>query len=290
MCIALQVPVVGTFWDVDAWLVERLRLAGIVVVHQVGSVQEAIAAERAGLRVIIAQGREAGGHVRGTEPLRDLLPEVTAAVEVPVLAAGGLATGADLVTTLALGAQGMVLGTAMIATHESFAHRYHKQRFLAAEAEDTLLTTDFHINWPPGTPRRVLSSAVTSGARGSPRAAGRTDIGDEHGRPILLFSTDSPLRSMNGDFESMALYAGAGVGRITEITSAGDRLDATIAEAEVWLASAEADEDIETSSPVCYANELNGANMAISAKASLRQNSELCRRSPEWTACHPRRI
>lgn len=260
-CIELRVPVVGTFWDLDELLVERLRRADIMVVHQVGSVAEAMAAERAGVQIIIAQGTEAGGHVRGTEPLRDLLPAVAAAIEVPVLAAGGLATGSDLVTALALGAQGVVLGTAMITTHESFAHAYHKQRLLTAVAKDTLLTTDFHINWPANAPVRVLSSAVTIGARGHSHTADRTVIGEDNGRPIFLFSTDSPLRSMTGDYESMALYAGAGVGQFDELASAGDRLRAIVREAETWLAMGATDDDIESSSPVCYTGEMAGAYM-----------------------------
>ncbi len=257
-CIALRVPVVGTFWDLDRWLVERMRMAGIVVTHQVGSLEEAIAAERAGVQLIIAQGREAGGHVRGTAPLRELLPAVTAAVDIPVLAAGGLASGDDLVMALALGAQGMVLGTTMIAMHESFAHPYHKQRLLAAEAGDTLLTTDFHINWPPAAPVRVLRSSVTSGALGDSQNQTRTVIGLENGRPIYLFSTDSPLRSMTGDFESMALYAGTGVGEIQEIVHAGDRLRSIVADAEAGLAAASMDDLVESSSPVCYVNETSG--------------------------------
>ena len=95
--IDLHVPAVTLFWDLDERVVGRLRDAGITVVCQVGSAAEAIAAERAGAELIIAQGVEAGGHVRGTTPLRVLLPEVVAGVRVPVLAAGGLATGADMV-------------------------------------------------------------------------------------------------------------------------------------------------------------------------------------------------
>src|SRR5690606_29757354 len=104
----------------DTALVARSREAGIVVAYQVGSAEEAVAAERAGAGLVIAQGREAGGHVRGTAPLRTLLPEIAAAVHVPVLAAGGLATGRDLVAALGFGAHGIVLGTALIAATESF--------------------------------------------------------------------------------------------------------------------------------------------------------------------------
>lgn len=262
--IELAVPVVCTFWTLDEQVTKRLRDAGIMVVHQVGSVDEAIEAARSGVEIVIAQGREAGGHVRGVRPIRDLLPEVVEAVNIPVLAAGGMATGADLVTAMALGASGIVLGTALMATEESFAHAYHKQRLLVAEADDTVLTSSFHVNWPPNAPVRVLKSAVTSGGRGDPHAPGRTIIGDEEGRPIYLFSTDSPLRSMTGDFESMALYAGTGIGRITTITSAADRLAQILAEAEDLLAidlGTGEDEEVEPASSVCYAGEMSGAYM-----------------------------
>ena len=262
--IDLTVPVVCTFWTLDEQVTRRLRDAGIMVAHQVGSVDEAIEAARSGVEIIIAQGREAGGHVRGIRPIRDLLPEVVEAVNIPVLAAGGMATGGDLVTAMALGASGIVLGTALMATEESFAHAYHKQRLLVAEADDTVLTSSFHVNWPPNAPVRVLKSAVTSGAHGDPHASGRTVIGDEEGRPIYLFSTDSPLRSMTGDFESMALYAGTGIGRITTITRAADRLAQIIAEAEDLLAidlGTDEDQDVEPASSVCYAGEMSGASM-----------------------------
>ena len=75
---------------------------------QVGSRAEAQAVEQAGAQVLIAQGVEAGGHVRGDRPLHELLPKIAAETGLPVLAAGGLVDGADLATVLALGAQGAV--------------------------------------------------------------------------------------------------------------------------------------------------------------------------------------
>jgi len=240
--IELGVPVVALFWDIDAAIVARFRDAGTLVVYQVGSVDEAIAAERAGAEIIVAQGVEAGGHVRGTRRLAELLPAVVAAVRTPVLAAGGLASGGDFVTAQALGADGIVLGTALLATKESFAHRYHKDRLLAASGAETVLTDVFHINWPPGAPVRVLKSNVTQRRPADAEAAERRVIGDEDGRPIYLFSTDSPLRSMTGDFASMALYAGTGVGNISKITGAGDRIRAILAEAASLAAETEGDE------------------------------------------------
>ncbi|HEY0920842.1 NAD(P)H-dependent flavin oxidoreductase, partial [Devosia sp.] len=236
-CIALAVPVVCLFWDLDPAVVRRLRDAGITVVYQVGSGAEAAAAQQAGAQMLIAQGVEAGGHVRATRPLAETLPEVLAATTLPVLAAGGIADGRDVATVLALGAEGAVLGTALIATVEAFAHDYHKQRLLAATAEDTVLTEAFHVNWPPGAPVRVLRSAVTEGGRGDPFVAAPAVIGEEEGRPIRLFSTDSPLRSMHGEFEAMALYAGTGVGRVHEVVPAGARLAAIAGAAEAALAA-----------------------------------------------------
>lgn len=257
--IELHVPAVALFWDIDARVVARFRDAGITVIYQVGSVDEAIAAERAGADMIIAQGVEAGGHVRGTRPLRELLPETASAVGVPVLAAGGLATGGDLLTAMALGAEGVVLGTALMATLESFAHDEHKQRLLGAAAEDTVLTDTFHINWPPGAPVRVLKSDVTAGRRGKSHANARVVIGEEDGRPIYLFGTDSPLRSMTGEFGAMALYAGTGVGSLREVVPAGERIGEMVAEAERLLAMTEMEETVSSSSAVCYAGEMSGA-------------------------------
>jgi len=252
-CIDLGVHAVCLFWDIDPAVVRRLRQAGILVVYQVGSASEATEAEAAGAQIIIAQGVEAGGHVRGIRPLHDLIPEVLAAVKVPVLAAGGISDGTDVVMALALGAQGAVIGTAMIATPESFAHDFHKVRLLAAAGNDTVLTQAFHINWPAAGAVRVVASDVTFGMRSDPGAPVRQIIAWEDGRPIYLFSTDSPLRSTTGDFEAMPLYAGMGVGRVSKMIGAGGRLAGIVGETEQLLEVAASPKSIEASSAVCYA-------------------------------------
>jgi nitronate monooxygenase len=94
----------------------------------------------------------------------------------------------------------------------------------------------FHINWPIGAPVRVLQNSATRGERGDPFGP-KFVIGEEEGRPIYLFSTDSPLRSMTGDFEAMALYGGQGVDKIDAIIPAGDRLRAIVAEAQRLLSA-----------------------------------------------------
>lgn len=260
--IELDVPVVGLFWEIDGSVVRRFRDAGVTVVYQVGSAEEAKQAVAAGAQVVIAQGREAGGHVRGNVPLHRLLPSVCKTVAVPVLAAGGLASGSDLIVAKALGAAGIVLGTVLIAAEESFAHEHHRQRLVGAGAHDTLLTDRFHINWPEGAMVRVLRSAVTEGGRGVPGNCEAKVIGEEEGRPIYLFSTDSPLRSMSGDFEAMALYAGTGVGKVHAVRPAGAIIAAILAEAAA-LSGGGALDMVETASPVCYAGEMSGAYMGL---------------------------
>ena len=270
-CIDLAVPEVGLFWDVALKLVARLRAAGIVVVCQVGSRAEAQVCEQAGAQVLIARGVETGGHVRGGDrPLHDLISEIVAETGLPVLAAGGLVDGADLVTVLSLGAQGAVFGTALIATPESFAHSYHKQRLV--EARDvTVLTDAFHINWPRGAKVRVLANSVTRCERGNPFGRRRTVIGDDAGRPIYLFSTDSPLRSTMGEYEAMALYAGAGVGRVTAILDAVERVRAIAAEASDLLKANAGlpTEPSQVASPACLAHEMDDRYMGFVAREEL---------------------
>jgi nitronate monooxygenase len=263
-CIAAEVPAVALFWDLSADAIARLRAANILVLCQVGSTDEARAAVKAGAQVIIAQGAEAGGHVRGITPLRSLLAEMVSELQVPVLAAGGLVDGHDVAQVLAMGAQGAVIGTAFLATEESFAHEYHKQRIVEAPQGAPLRTRAFHVNWPPNADVRVLPNSVTEGRRGDPFSGMRTVIGHEGSRRIWLFSTDSPLRDMTGDFEAMALYAGEGVGKITTRVPAAERLRSICAEAEQVLSSASEDadtsltrqdEDPEPASRICYARQ-----------------------------------
>jgi nitronate monooxygenase len=233
VCLRAKVHAVTLFWDLHPEVVAELKRAGVLVACQVGSADEARAAAAAGADIVIAQGVEAGGHVRGLTALSALVPDVVAAVDTPVLAAGGIVDGPGLAAALLWGAQGVVVGTGFLATEESFAHDYHKRRVVEAGPDETVHTTAFHINWPPGAPVRVLPNSALRGERGG--AEGRTVIGDEEGRPIYLFSTDSPLRSMTGDFEAMALYAGQGAGRIKSVVPAGERLLAIVREARALL-------------------------------------------------------
>jgi len=270
--LAARVPVVCLFWDLSAEVVKRLRGEGVLVVCQVGGLHEAEDAQEAGAQVLIAQGVEAGGHVRGTIPRAEIVRGVVKVADVPVLAAGGMSSGRDLVEMLELGAQGVVLGTALLATKESFAHDYHKQRIVAAKPGETVHTQDFHVNWPRGAYVRVLENSVTRGEHGDPFNGHREAIGKEGERTIWLFSTDSPLKDMTGDFEKMALYAGNAAGAIKDVVPAADRIAAIIAEADALLPKAgavAATSEEKLSSPVCYAHESSDQYAGYAAREEL---------------------
>lgn len=237
VCIAERVHSVCLFWDVFPDLVARLRAAGILVVHQVGSVADAEAAVAAGAEALIAQGVEAGGHVRGRRAWAPLLAEVRAFADLPLAVAGGIVDGDGLAAALRAGADGVSMGTAFLATRESFAHDYHKARILDAGAGETIHTEIFHRNWPEGAPVRVLENSVTRGERGDPWREEATEIAREGDRPIYLFSTDSPLRNTVGDLEAMALYAGVGAAAITDLPPAAERLHRVAADAAELLAA-----------------------------------------------------
>jgi nitronate monooxygenase len=240
VCLKKKVHSLCFFWAVHADVIARAKAAGCRVLYQVGSVEDAIAAEKAGSDAVIAQGFEAGGHVRGAVSSLVLLPQVVRAVSLPVIACGGFASGESLVAALALGAHGIHCGTAFLATKESFAHDYHKDRVVQAKSEDTVYTDAFAINWPPDSPERVIANRLTDELGRcllghKPEDIPREAIADEDGRPIYKFSTDSPLRTTTGNLECLALFAGQIAGAIETIPSAGARVGEIVSAARATL-------------------------------------------------------
>lgn len=143
---ARNARVVDFFWgDPDPELVRLVHEGGALASWQIGSTAEAIAAEAAGCEFIIAQGFEAGGHIRGTLGLLPLLSSVLEAVSVPVLAAGGIGSGRSIAAVLAAGAAGVRMGTRFIAAEESNAHPDYVKALIAARAEDSVRTNRFHV-------------------------------------------------------------------------------------------------------------------------------------------------
>lgn len=223
------VPVVTFSWGDPAPYLERVRMAGARIGVQVTNASGARRAADLGADFLICQGTEAGGHVQSSTPLLDLLPSVIAAAgDVTVVAAGGIADAASIACILALGAQGAVLGTRFVATRESRAHDDYKRLLIAATASDTVLTTCFDIGWPQA-PHRVLRNSTfeTWEAQGCPPSGQRPGERDavaqaSSGASILRYEDTAPQQGMTGDIEAMCLYAGMGVGAVTDIPAAGD--------------------------------------------------------------------
>ena len=135
------VSVVFTSAGNPALWTEKLHEKGIKVVHVVSSSKFALKAQAAGVDAVVAEGFEAGGH-NGREETTTLVlvPEVCRKVTIPVIAAGGIATGRAMYATMALGAEGVQMGSRFIATEEASVHPLFKQEVLKAKEGDTVLT------------------------------------------------------------------------------------------------------------------------------------------------------
>lgn len=155
-------PILVFFWGDPAPYVESAHRRGTKVFVQVGSVEEAQTAAYAGVDGVIAQGEEAGGHVRGTIALSTLVPAVVEAIHpLPVIASGGIATGPGVVAALSLGAQAVSLGTRFLCRAEASATPEYKARVVQSTAADTVKTTLFDVGWP-GAPHRVLRNKIVT--------------------------------------------------------------------------------------------------------------------------------
>ena len=219
--VAPRVPLVEWYWSQpDSELVGVAHDAGALAAWQVGSVDEALAAADAGCDLIVAQGIEAGGHVRGTIGLLPLLDAVLDAVDVPVIAAGGIATARGVAAVLAAGASAARIGTRFAATLESGAHPAYKQALVDAEAADTVVSKTYSVWWPDA-PHRALRSAVETAQGLDDEFVG--DVGGD-GEPFQIprFAVRPPNRSTRGRIDAMALYAGQSVGAVKAIVPAAE--------------------------------------------------------------------
>ncbi len=145
--------------------VERLHQHGILLATQVNTRTEAIQAEQAGVDLIVAQGTEAGGHVTGQVSTLPLLQTVLDAVRIPVVAAGGIASPRGVAAALAAGAEGVWVGTALLASPECANTDQARTRITQARETDTVLTRAFDVAqglaWPPQYPGRALRNRFT---------------------------------------------------------------------------------------------------------------------------------
>lgn len=228
--------VVDVFWgDPDPDVVRRIHDGGALAFWQVGSRDEALAAAAAGCDAVVAQGVEAGGHVRGTTPLLELLAQVVPAVEVPVVAAGGISTGRAMAEAMRAGAAAVRVGTRLVATAEADAHPHYVDALLRAGGEDTVLCTTFHLGWEDA-PHRVLRGASEACESCTDDVVGALVFGDQRIDVPRAFVVP-PLRCASGRVEAMAMYAGAGVGDIHDAPPAAVVVDRMVSEARALNSS-----------------------------------------------------
>jgi nitronate monooxygenase len=203
----------------DRELVEIAHGRGALVSWQVGSREEAIAAEEAGCDLIVAQGMEAGGHVRGKIGLFPLLSEVLEVVKVPVLGAGGIGTGRSMAAALAAGAEGVRVGTRFVAAEEANAHPEYVRALVEARAGDTVYTGVFSVGWPDA-PHRTLRSAVEAAQAFEGEIVGRRYVPRRDGwQEIRRFHAAVPTKETEGkEMGGSELYEGLkkAVGEIEE--------------------------------------------------------------------------
>ena len=218
---ASKAKVVEFFYDEpDPVLVDVVHAGGALAAWQVGSVSEAREAVGAGCDLVVAQGVEAGGHVRGEVALLPLLEGVLDAVDVPVVAAGGIGTARGMAAVLAGGADAARVGTRFVAAAEADAHPEYVRALVKAEAEDTVLTTAFSVMWP-NAPHRVLRSCIDAAERFEGDVVGEVVDGDER-MAVPLFAPPCPGRTTEGEIAAMALYAGQSVGAVHKVQPAAE--------------------------------------------------------------------
>ena len=196
--------------------VERLHRRGILLATQVNTRADAIQAERDGVDLIVAQGTEAGGHVSGQVATLPLLQAVLEAVKVPVLAAGGIASPLGVVAALAAGADGVWIGTALLASPECENAEQARTRVVQAREADTVLTRAFDVAqglaWPPQYPGRALRNRFTD---------------EWHTRVDALPQASEARRQLadaiaSKNYDLAYIYAGQAVGLIDRQRPAGE--------------------------------------------------------------------
>jgi nitronate monooxygenase len=232
---AERAPVVDFFYaDPDPALVDIVHAAGALASWQIGSVEEARAAVDAGCDFVIAQGTEAGGHVRGQTGVLALLDAVLSAVDVPVLAAGGIGSGRALAAVLAAGADGVRIGTRFVAAEEAEAHPRYVEALIAARPTDTLRSDTFALDFP-GAPHRALRSSIAAAEAFQGDVVGEVLIPSGDLVPVHRFQKLTITRHVSGAIEAMRHWAGESVGGVTRVQPATEIVRELAGEAEHLL-------------------------------------------------------
>ena len=219
-----RVPVLISGLGSPAAVIPAARERGILVMSVVGAVRHAQKAVADGVDAVIASGLDGGGHV-GSIGTAALVPAVVDAVNVPVIAGGGLADGRGLAAALALGAQGVWMGTRFIATPESRSHQNFKRKIVDTEVSGTTVTRAHS-----GKPCRLITNAFT-----------RSWVGRESEiKPFPLQILEvghvaSEAGRLNGEVESGVLPTGQSCGLIDDVVPAGEVVRRVVDEAIVAM-------------------------------------------------------
>jgi nitronate monooxygenase len=227
-------PIVQFSWGMPSKdSIDAIRRAGAKMGIQVGGPEGAARALDLGADFIICQGTDAGGHVQAISPLHETLPRVIdAAKQVPVIAGGGIATGAAIRRALLAGAAGVLMGTRFIATREANVHPEYKSALVRAKAADSVFTVCFQDGWinaPHGALRnRTLTMWEAAGCPAPGKRPGEGDVlaTTAGGNPRRRYGTGMPGPTDVGDgIGEMCLFAGKGVGDIQDLPAAADMIE-----------------------------------------------------------------
>ncbi len=232
------IGIISLFWGDPAPYVARVHGTGGLLMHAVGSVAEARQAVQVGVDIVIAQGWEAGGHVRGEVSTLALVPAVVDAIApVPVVAAGAIGDGRALAAILALGAMGAWIGTRFLMAIEANIHPDYQAALVPATAADTFISALFDVGWEDAPARALRNSTARAW-----EAAGRPPRGQRPGESdtlyrsptkgtALRYESTTPPADAQGDVEAGSLWAGQGVGLVSRRQLAGEIVREIVEEA-----------------------------------------------------------
>ena len=239
----LGVRIFSFFWGDPAAHLAAVHAAGGLVMNTVGDAAEARQVVDSGVDIVVAQGWEAGGHVRGQVATLPLIPAVLDAVgDVPVVAAGGIGDGRGLAAVLAAGAAGGWLGTRFVMATETRAHDVYRQALRAATETSTVYSSLFDIGWQNAPHRTLRNSTVeaweSAGRPGDDRPGEGDIVGTLDGEPVHRYESTSPHDAMDGPIEPLPLWAGQSVGVIRDVLPAGEIVRQIAADAAAALTRA----------------------------------------------------